>query len=128
MSKIVKKNKGTVSHYDDDSFEFSPYGKGEPVYDHSYKVGVSTLGLTKGAGKQNYIAHLKCKADEPDPLGALQDQLTKLETKSQDITNRKTHNISKDSRFAGQQYGNNYLHYSFRVRVVGWAHHEPMAS
>ena len=29
MSKIVKKRKGTVSHYDDDSFEFSPYGKGE---------------------------------------------------------------------------------------------------
>ena len=81
MSKVIKKRKGTVSHYDDDSFEFSPYGKGEPVYDHSYKVGVSTLGLTKGAGKQNYIAHLKCKADEPDPLGTLQDQLQKLAAK-----------------------------------------------
>ena len=81
MSKIVKKSKGTVSHYDDDSFAFSPYGKGEPVYDHSHKVGVSTLGLTKGAGKQNYIAHLKCNIDEPDPLGVLQEQLAKLATK-----------------------------------------------
>ena len=49
MSKVIKKRKGTVSHYDDDSFEFSPYGKGEPVwslspaeaYDHSHKVGGS---------------------------------------------------------------------------------------
>ena len=39
MSKIVKKSKGTVGHFDDDSFEFQPYGKGEPVYDYSHKVG-----------------------------------------------------------------------------------------
>ena len=81
MSKIIKKNKGTVSHFDDDSFEFQPYGKGEPVYDHTHKVGVGSLGLTKGAGRQNFIAHLKCKADEPDPLGALQEQLEKLAAK-----------------------------------------------
>ena len=81
MSKIVKKRKGTVSTYDDDSFEFSPYGKGEPVYDHSYKVGGSTLGLTKGTRDTNFIAHLKCNADEPDPLGVLQEQLTKLAAK-----------------------------------------------
>ena len=37
MSKVVKKHKGMVSHYDDDSFEFQPYEKGEPVYDHSHK-------------------------------------------------------------------------------------------
>ncbi len=63
MSKVIKKNKGTVSHFDDDSFEFTPYGKGEPVYDHSHIVGDCTLGLTKGAGRQNFIAHLKCKAE-----------------------------------------------------------------
>ena len=43
MSKIVKKHKGTVSHFDDDSFEFQPYGKGEPVYDHTHKVGGTAL-------------------------------------------------------------------------------------
>ena len=64
MSKIVKKHKGTVSHFDDDSFEFTPYGKGEPVYDHTCKVGAGTLGLTKGTGRQNFRAHLKCSADE----------------------------------------------------------------
>lgn len=37
MSKVIKKNKGTVSHFDDDSFEFTPYGKGESVYDQSHK-------------------------------------------------------------------------------------------
>ena len=81
MSKIVKKRKGTVSHYDDDSLVFNPYGKGEPVYDHSYKVGGSTLGLTKGTRDTNFIAHLKCNADEPDPLGVLQQQLEKLAAK-----------------------------------------------
>ena len=53
-----------MSHFDDDSFEFTPYGKGEPVYDHSHKVGAGTLGLTKGTGRQNFIAPLKCSADE----------------------------------------------------------------
>ena len=81
MNKIVKKTKGTVSHYNDDSFEFTPYGKGEPVYDHSHKVGGGTLGLTKGTGKQNYIAHLKCSADEADPFSTLQQQLEKLAAK-----------------------------------------------
>ena len=47
MSKIVKKHKGTVSHFDDDSFEFHPYGKGEPVFDHTHKVGGGTLGFDK---------------------------------------------------------------------------------
>ena len=81
MSKIIKKRKGTVSHYDDDSFACNPYGKGEPVYEHSHKVGGSTLGLTKGTRDTNFVAHLKCKADEPDPLGVLQDQLSKLAAK-----------------------------------------------
>ena len=81
MSKVIKKNKGTVSHFDDDSFEFTPYGKGEPVYDHSHKVGNCSLGLTKGAGKQNFIAHLKCGVDEADPYGKLQEQLEKLAAK-----------------------------------------------
>ena len=78
MKELVKSTKGTVRHYGDDSLEFTPYGKGEPVYDHSHKVGAATLGLTKGTGKQNYIAHLKCSADEADPFGKLQDQLEKL--------------------------------------------------
>ena len=81
MSKVIKKRKGAVSHYDDDSFAFNPYGKGEPVYDHSHKVGGGTLGLTKGTRDTNFVAHLKCKADEPDPLGVLQEQLTKLAAK-----------------------------------------------
>ena len=65
MKDLVKKTKGTVSQYKDDSFEFTPYGKGEPVYESSYKVGEATLGKTKGTGKQNFVAKLKCSATEP---------------------------------------------------------------
>ena len=56
MKQLTKKTRGTVSHYGDESFEFTPYGKGEPVYEHSYKVGEATIGKTKGAGKQNFVA------------------------------------------------------------------------
>ena len=49
MSKIVKKSKGTVSHFDDDSFEFLPYEKGEFVNDQSHKAGGGKLN-SKSAG------------------------------------------------------------------------------
>ena len=52
MKDLVKKTRGTVNHFSDDSLEFVPQGKGEPVYEHSYKVGEAQIGLTKGkAGK-----------------------------------------------------------------------------
>ena len=66
MKDLVKKMKGTVSQFSDESLEFTPYGKGEPVYESSYKVGEATLGKTKGTGKQNFVAKLKCSATEPD--------------------------------------------------------------
>ena len=63
--RLSKKTKGTVSYYSDESLEFTPYGKGEPVYEASYKVGEATLGKTKGTGKQNFVAKLKCSAAKP---------------------------------------------------------------
>ena len=81
MKDLVKKTKGTVSQYKDDSFEFTPYGKGEPVYEHSYKVGEAQIGLTKGKGKQNFVAKLKCSADESDPCEVMHQQLDKLAAK-----------------------------------------------
>ena len=81
MKEIVKSTRGTVRQYNDDSLDFKPYGKGEPVYEHSYKVGEAQIGLTKGKGKQNFVAHLKCSADETDPYSMLQDQLEKLAKK-----------------------------------------------
>ena len=60
-----------MSQFSDKSLEFTPYGKGEPVYKASYKVGEATLGKTKGTGKQNFVAKLKCSASEPyDELDA----------------------------------------------------------
>ena len=45
MSDLLKRIKGTVSQYKDDSFEFKPYGNGEPVYEHSYKVGEAQISI-----------------------------------------------------------------------------------
>ena len=81
MSDLLKRIKGTVSQYTDDSFEFKPYGNGEPVYEHSYKVGEAQIGLTKGKGKQNFVAHLKCSIDEADPCEVMHQQLDKLAKK-----------------------------------------------
>ena len=71
MKDLVKKTRGTVNQFADDSLEFVPQGKGEPVYEHSYKVGEAQIGLTKGKGKQNFVAHLKCSADKPFVIGLL---------------------------------------------------------
>ena len=45
MKDLVKSTRGTVRQYKDDSMEFIPQGKGEPVFEISYKVGDSTLGV-----------------------------------------------------------------------------------
>ena len=81
MKEIVKSTRGTVHQYNDDSLDFKPYGKGDPVYEHSYKVGEAQIGLTKGKGKQNFVAHLKCSADEVDPCEVMHQQLDKLAAK-----------------------------------------------
>ena len=81
MSELVKSTKGTVRQYKDDSMEFIPQGKGEPVYEHSYKVGEATIGKTKSTGKANYIVKLKCAADDPDPCEVMHQQLDKLAAK-----------------------------------------------
>ena len=81
MSEIVKSTRGTVRQYNDDSMEFIPQGKGEPVYEHSYKVGEAQIGLTKGKGKQSFVAKLKCDTTETDPCEVMHQQLDKLAKK-----------------------------------------------
>ena len=81
MKEIVKSTRGTVHQYNDDSLDFKPYGKGEPVYEHSYKVGEATIGKTKSAKGPNYVAKLKCSADEADPCEVMHQQLDKLADK-----------------------------------------------
>ena len=80
MKELLKKCKGTVSHFNDDSLEFTPYGKGEPVYEASYKVGAATLGITKSKANanSNYVAKLKAAADSADPIEDMHAQLDKL--------------------------------------------------
>ena len=81
MKDLVKKTRGTVNQFADDSLEFVPQGKGEPVYEHSYKVGEALIGLTKGKGKQSFVAKLKCDTTEADPCEVMHQQLDKLAAK-----------------------------------------------
>ena len=46
MNRLADGHDDAVSRCIDEFFGFAPYGKGEPVYDHSHRVGAGTLGLT----------------------------------------------------------------------------------
>lgn len=81
MKKLITKARGSGAYYDDNSFEFSPQSKGEPVYEHSYKVGEAQIGLTKGEKNQHYVVKLKCGIDEADPRETLHEQLDRLTAK-----------------------------------------------
>ena len=81
MRQLVKKTKGTVTIYDDESIEFSPQGKGEPVYENLLKSGNSSIKLTTERQQKNYVAKLKCAADCADPIEDTHEQLDKLSAK-----------------------------------------------
>ena len=81
MKKPIKKTRGTGTVYEDDSFEFTPQGTGEPKYEAMCKLGQSHISRTTGERKQSYIAHLKVDADEADPAEALHTQIDKLAQK-----------------------------------------------
>ena len=81
MKQLVKKTKGTATIYDDESIEFSPQGKGEPVYENLLKSENSSIKLTTGRQQKNYVAKLKCAADCADPIEDMHEQLDKLSAK-----------------------------------------------
>ena len=67
--------RGTVRRYSDQSFEFTPFGKGEPVYQeqHKYKNGV-TVATTRGANPKQ-VVRLEVAADAPDLYHACVEKL-----------------------------------------------------
>ena len=67
--------RGTVRRYSDQSFDFTPFGKGEPVYQeqHKYKNGV-TVATTRGANPKK-VVRLEVAAGEPDLYHACVEKL-----------------------------------------------------
>ena len=62
--KITGNIKGIVSKYSDNSFEFRPFGKGEPVYEEKqdFKKGV-TIAKTRGVNGKKVV---RLMLDNPD--------------------------------------------------------------
>ena len=81
MKKQLKKTRGSAIVYDDDSFEFTPQGVGEPKYEAMCKVGQSHISRTTGDAKQSYVCHLKVDGNEPDPAEAMHEQIDRLAQK-----------------------------------------------
>ena len=67
--------RGMVRRYSDQSFEFTPFGKGEPVYQeqHKYKNGV-TVATTRGANPKR-VVRMEVAADAPDLYHACMEKL-----------------------------------------------------
>ena len=81
MKDLAKKTRGTGTYFEDGSYEFTPQGKGEPVYDSVVKSGQSSIGHTTGVQKQHFVAKLKVDAADPDPAETMHAQLDKLAAK-----------------------------------------------
>lgn len=67
--------KGVVKKYNDQSFEFTPFGKGEPVYEEQqkFKNGV-TYAKTRGtSGKR--VVRIPLDGDTPDVFAACVQKL-----------------------------------------------------
>ena len=74
-NNIVAQGRGNYRRYADDSFEFTPQGKGEPMYQEQkkYKNGVS-VATTKGATGKKYVK-IAVPTDTPDVFHACVDKL-----------------------------------------------------
>ncbi len=73
-----RKVRGTATFYNEDEFEFKPYGHGEPVKQNMRKVGSSQIYETTGAKTSKMVAHLSIPKDSSDPAADLQKQLDML--------------------------------------------------
>ncbi|MBQ7512852.1 MAG: hypothetical protein IJS95_00505 [Prevotella sp.] len=83
MNKEKKKSptgsiKGTVHKYGDQSFEFIPFGKGEPVYEEQsrHKNGV-TVAKTRGSNSKQ-VVRIPLDSDEPDMFHACMEKLNEV--------------------------------------------------
>ena len=71
MTKVREKwhGRGTATIYEDDSIEFRPDGKGQPVQRDVRKSGRSKFYQTNGEKESNYVAHLSAPVASIDPVG-----------------------------------------------------------
>lgn len=73
--EIVAQGRGNYKRYSDDSFEFSPQGKGEPTYEEvkKHKNGV-TVATSRGKSPKKYV-RIPIEADAADPFYACVEKL-----------------------------------------------------
>lgn len=64
--KALKDIRGRIRQYSDQSFEFTPFGKGEPVYEeqHKFKNGI-TESKTRGQNPKR-VVRIPLDTDTPD--------------------------------------------------------------
>lgn len=77
----TRKVKGSMEFKPDDALVFTPYGKGEPMYEYikGDKSGRnSALMRTLGEKRQTLVARLRVPADATDPAADLRDELEKV--------------------------------------------------
>lgn len=82
MAQLKEKwtGRGKATIFEDDSIEFRPDGKGQPVQRDVRKAGRSKFYQTNGEKETNYVAHLSAPVASIDPVGDMLkdfDQLTR---------------------------------------------------
>ena len=71
MANLKEKwsGRGKATIYEDDSIEFRPEGKGQPVQRDVRKSGRSKFYQTNGEKESSYVAHLLAPVSSLDPVG-----------------------------------------------------------
>ena len=71
MAQLKEKwtGRGKATIFEDDSIEFRPDGKGQPVQRDVRKSGRSKFYQTNGEKESNYVAHLSAPVASIDPVG-----------------------------------------------------------
>lgn len=72
--------RGKATIFEDDSIEFRPDGKGQPVQRDVRKAGRSKFYQTNGEKESNFVAHLSAPVGSLDPVGDMLkdfDELTR---------------------------------------------------
>ena len=77
--KVPRKIRGTLTVLQDDNYEFhAQQATGIPAHEVLSSGGDSKLYKTTGEKAQKMVAHLVTRADSPDPVCDMMDQLEKL--------------------------------------------------
>jgi len=80
MAQLKEKwsGRGKATIFEDDTIEFRPDGKGQPVQRDVRKAGRSKFYQTNGEKESSYVAHLSAPVASIDPVGDMLKDFDKL--------------------------------------------------